>query len=124
VQVLERHCEAEKRDPATIRRSMMAFAVVGPDTHSLDVATGAVMRMFGGGRPASGEAHDSATLAAFRETLKARGMIVGTTGEVLDILGRYAALGLQEIQFQHFNFDDDAVPEYLAAEIAPRAKGL
>jgi hypothetical protein len=37
---------------------------------------------------------------------------------------RYAALGMQEIQFQHFNFEDDTVPEFLAAEVAPAAARL
>ena len=39
-EVLERHCEAEKRDPATIRRSMMVFALVGPNEAGLDDITG------------------------------------------------------------------------------------
>jgi len=51
-------------------------------------------------------------------------MIAGTTDEVVETLGQYAALGLQEVQFQHFNFDSDEIPEYLAAEIAPRVRGL
>ena len=29
-QILERHCESFDRDPATIRRSMMVFAILGP----------------------------------------------------------------------------------------------
>ena len=35
-----------------------------------------------------------------------------------------AELGMQEIQFQHFNFDDDTVPEFLAADVAPAAAKL
>lgn len=114
VQVLERHCEAEGRDPATIRRSMMAFAIVGPTERELDAASTVIMRMFGG----------RGTLAEFREGAKARGMIVGTTGEVVDTLGRLAELGLQEVELQHFDFDSDAVPEYLAADVAPLVRGL
>ena len=61
---------------------------------------------------------------SYRAAAKARGIISGRTDEVVETLGKLADLGLQEVQFQHFNFDDDSVPEYLAAEIAPRVKGL
>ena len=110
VQVLERHCEAEGRDPATIARSMMAFAIVGPDEASLDAATRRLMGMFG--------APAGSTPADYRQGLRERGMLVGGTSEVVDRLGEYAALGMEEVQMQHFEFDSDVVPEYLAAEIA------
>jgi len=116
VEVLERHCEDAGRDPATIRRSMMAFGIVGPTEQDLDAASERLMGMFG--------ARPGTTPAEFREGAKARGLIVGGTDEVVDTLGRLGELGLQEVQFQHFNFDSDAVPEYLASEIAPQAKGL
>jgi F420-dependent oxidoreductase-like protein len=116
VQVLQRHCEAEGRDPAAIRRSLMTFAVIGPDERSLDSATGRMMQMWG--------APAGTKLADYREVLRGRGMMVGGKDEVLQVLGKYAELGLQEVQFQHFSFDDDTVPEFLAAEIAPAAKSL
>ena len=116
VKVLEGHCEAVGRDPSTIARSMMTFAVIGPDAASLDRATERMMGMWG--------APAGASPADYRETLKKRGMIVGGKAEVVDACGRYAALGMQEIQFQHFNFDDDTVPEFLAAEVAPAVAGL
>jgi F420-dependent oxidoreductase-like protein len=52
------------------------------------------------------------------------GPIAQGVNELIDVLRRLGELGLQEVQFQHFNFDDDTVPEYLAAEIAPIAKDL
>ncbi len=116
VEVLHRHCEDVGRDPSTIRRSMMVFALVAPDANSLNRATEAVMRGFG--------APPGTDPAAFREGARARGMIVGGTDEVVDILGRYAELGLQELQFQHLIYESDEIPEYLAAEIAPRVKAL
>jgi hypothetical protein len=60
----------------------------------------------------------------FRKNAAERGMIVGATGEVVDRLGKLAELGLGEVMFQHFNFDSDDVPAYLAAEIAPRVRDL
>jgi len=116
VKVLEAHCETVGRDPATIRRSMMTFAVIGPDAHALDRATERMMGMWG--------APPGATLEQYRETLRKRGMIVGGKAEVVEAMGRYAELGMQEIQFQHFNFDDDTVPEFLASDCAPAAAAL
>jgi F420-dependent oxidoreductase-like protein len=114
--VLARHCEAEGRDPATIKKSMMAFALVGPTPAAVDAATTRVMSMFG--------APAGTSLADFRAGMKARGMLAGGNEEVVDQLGKLAELGLSEVQFQHFSFDSDEVPEYLAAEIAPRVKAL
>jgi alkanesulfonate monooxygenase SsuD/methylene tetrahydromethanopterin reductase-like flavin-dependent oxidoreductase (luciferase family) len=114
--VLARHCEAEGRDPATIRKSMMMFGIVGASEADLDAASLRLMSMFG--------APAGTTPAQFRQGVRSRGMISGGTDEVVDQIGRLAELGLEEIQFQHFNFDSDSVPEYLAAEIAPRVRGL
>lgn len=115
IEVLERHCEAEGRDPASIRKSMMAFGVVGPSEAHLDRAVARIQANFGqqGGDP-----------KAFREGLRARGFIVGRTDEVVDRLGELARLGLAEVMFQHLDFDSDDVPEYLAGEVAPRVRDL
>ena len=116
VTVLEGHCADLGRDPATIARSMMTFAVIGPDAASLDRATERMMGMWG--------APPGTSPADYRETLKKRGMIVGGKAEVVDACAKYAALGMQEIQFQHFNFEDDTVPEFLAAEVVPAVAGF
>jgi alkanesulfonate monooxygenase SsuD/methylene tetrahydromethanopterin reductase-like flavin-dependent oxidoreductase (luciferase family) len=94
----------------------MTSGVIGPNEQALDAATRRTMANWG-------VAPDT-SLAAFRDTLRARGTIVGTTDEVVDLLGRYAGIGLNEVDFQHFNFDSDEVPEYIAAEIAPRVAAL
>ena len=58
--------------------------------------------------------------AAYRENLaEERGFITGLTDEVVDILGNYAAMGVEEVQFEHFNFNSDEVPTYLAEELGP-----
>ncbi|MBI2766588.1 MAG: LLM class F420-dependent oxidoreductase [Chloroflexi bacterium] len=114
--VLERHCEAEGRDPATIRRSMMVFAVVGPSEASLDASSRRVMGMFG--------AAAGTSPADFRAGMRARGLIAGGTEQVVDEVGRLAELGVSELMFQHFNFDSDDVPEYLATEVVPRVRNL
>jgi F420-dependent oxidoreductase-like protein len=112
--VLARHCEREGRDPAVVAKSMMTFAIVGPSQTDIDAATARLMSTVGGG----------GSPEEFRKNAAQRGMIVGGTGEVVDRLGKLAELGMQEVMFQHFNFDVDDVPEYLAAEIAPKVRDL
>lgn len=106
-ETLERHCEAVGRDPAGIKRSMMSFGLVGPNEAAIERVRD-VLEGKGLGRGGAGPA---ATVG-------------GTTGEVIDTLGRLAELGLDEIEFQHFDFDSADVPEYLAAEVAGRARDL
>jgi F420-dependent oxidoreductase-like protein len=113
--VLARHCEAESRNPAAIAKSMMTFGIVGPSQADIDAATERLQSMFGG---------RGVSPAEFRRNAAERGMIVGDTAEVVDRLGKLAELGLGEVMFQHFNFDSDDVPAYLAAEIAPRVRDL
>ncbi len=103
-EVLERHCEAVGRDPASIKRSMMTFGLVGPNEaaikHIRDVL--ASKGLGGGGAAAAA--------------------VGGTADEVVDTLGQFGELGLDEIEFQQFDFDSDEVPEYLAAEVVPRVR--
>jgi alkanesulfonate monooxygenase SsuD/methylene tetrahydromethanopterin reductase-like flavin-dependent oxidoreductase (luciferase family) len=116
VAALERHCEAEGRDPATIRRSMMMFAMLGANEKELDRVAQRMMRVLG--------APEGATASEYREGAKARGMLVGGVDEVVDLLGRLGELGLQEVEFQHFVFDEDDVPQFIAAELRPAVRGL
>ena len=116
VEVLERHCEDIGRDPATIRRSIMTFGAVGPDRKAVEFAMDRLGRMF----PAAASGSYNDRLAAARE----KGTIAGTTEEVVDQLGKLGELGLDEVIFQHYDFDNDDVPEYLASEVVPQVAGL
>jgi len=113
--VLDAHCTTFGRDSSTIRRSMMTFGIVGPNEkalmHAAEIASHHVGR---------GQYDAKGLLAAAAE----RGVLHGTTDQVVDQLGNLAELGVQEVQFQHMDFDNDEVPEYLAAEIVPRVKNL
>lgn len=113
---LERHCEAVGRDPAAIARSMMVFGLVAPNERALAAVTAKTMAHFG--LDADGDPR------VFRERMEGRGLLSGTTNEVVAKLGALAELGLEEMVFQHLDFDSDELPEYLAAEIAPRAAAL
>lgn len=116
VAVLERHCEAEDRDPSTIARSMMTFAVLGPDEETLDRGTRRLMGMWG--------AREGMAPAEYRAGMRQRGLLAGGTDEIVDTLGKLADEGLEEIDFQHFDFDDDTVPQYIAADLMPQVRDL
>ncbi len=114
-EVLAAHCENVGRDPGTIRRSMMTFGVIGPQS-LIDKGTERLMSMYA---PGQNMAPDE-----FRKNLAAGGAIVGGTDQIVDTLGKLAEHGIQEIQFQHFFFDNDEIPEYLASDIAPQVASL
>jgi len=113
--VLAAHCENVGRDPATIRKSMMTFGLIGPQS-LIDRGTERLMGMFAPGQDLPAD--------EFRAGFAARGAIVGGTDEIVDTLGQFAEQGIQEIQFQHFFFENDEIPEYLAADIAPQVASL
>jgi F420-dependent oxidoreductase-like protein len=116
VAALERHCEAEQRDPATIRRSMMMFAILGRTEKDLDTVATRMMRVLG--------APAGATAREYRDGAKARGMLVGGVDEIVERLGRLGELGLQEAELQHFDFDSDDVPEFLASDVRAQLQVL
>jgi F420-dependent oxidoreductase-like protein len=69
IEVLDRHCEAEGRDPATLERS-----------------TQALVRM----------SEDSAQLAAWASEATRQPSITGTQAQITEELGRYDSLGVDE----------------------------
>lgn len=113
IQVLEQHCETVGRDPKTIRKSMMNFGMLGPTQAHIEAAVAKRRAQFGA-------AASGMSIAEFLAASRGRGSIAGSTDEVVEQLGKLAELGCEEIQFQHTEFDSDDIPEYLAAEIAPR----
>jgi alkanesulfonate monooxygenase SsuD/methylene tetrahydromethanopterin reductase-like flavin-dependent oxidoreductase (luciferase family) len=115
VNVVAERCADVDRDPATLHRSMMVFGLVADDERTLDRLTKFHMGMSGAtGSP-----------AAYRDArVEASNWIVGLTSEVVDRLGSLAELGVEEVQFEHFNYASDEFPEYLANEIAPAVAAL
>ncbi|MCY3921495.1 MAG: TIGR03560 family F420-dependent LLM class oxidoreductase [Chloroflexi bacterium] len=112
--VMARACEAIDRDPDEIEHSMMMFHAVG--TPELVEAGGRfAQRMFGG---------EERSLDDFLAEFKAMGRLVGGADETVDALGRLAEAGVAEVQFQHFMFDRDDVPEFLARDIAPQVADI
>lgn len=109
--VLEKHCEAVGRDPTTIRKSMMCFGMVGPSEEYVDQ----LLERFGGRLGKDPGVSRDEKLA----TARSRGMIAGGTEAVVEQLKALEELGMEEVQFQHFDFDSEEVPAYLAEAIAP-----
>ena len=112
--VMARACEAIDRDPDEIEHSMMMFHAVGPP--DLVEAGGRFAQgMFG--RP--GQSPDE-----FLTEFGSMGRLVGGADQVVDALGRLAEAGVAEVQFQHFLFDRDDVPEFLARDVAPQVADI
>jgi len=109
--VLEQHCAAEGRDPATIRRSMMCAFVIGRDQAEVERRGAALQEAV----PPLAAVAPGDLLA----TLRSRGWLVGTVAEVREQLQALAAAGVERVMLQHHNQSDDAVLELIAQEIAP-----
>lgn len=117
IEVLTQHCEKIGRDPKSIRKSMMNFGMMGPTKAHMEAAIRKRQAQFGA-------AAANQSLDEFLAASRGRGSIAGSTDEVVEQLGKLAELGLEEVQFQHTEFDSDDIPEYLAAEVAPRVAGF
>ena len=113
VEVLGEHCEVVGRDPGTIKRSMMTFGILGPHQEAAADHLQQFLRQ-----------DKSATRSEILDAGRERGMIVGSTDEVIDRLGMLAEMGLEEVMFQHMAFDDANFIEYLGTELAPRVAKL
>jgi alkanesulfonate monooxygenase SsuD/methylene tetrahydromethanopterin reductase-like flavin-dependent oxidoreductase (luciferase family) len=118
--ILEQHCAAVDRDPATLRRSLDLHALIGPTPTLVERATDTLLEVF---------AHrytgvDTSDRPRFRAEIQSNGILSGSTDEIVDTLGRYAELGIDEIIFIHFFQDLDDIPEYIAADIMPQVAAL
>ena len=112
--VMARACEAIDRDPGEIEHSMMMFHAVGPS----DVVEA-------GGKFAQGIfGRRGQSLDEFLTEFSSMGRLVGGADETVDALGRLAEAGVAEVQFQHFMFDRDDVPEFLARDVAPQVADM
>jgi probable F420-dependent oxidoreductase len=117
VRVLEEACERHDRDPATVRRSVGLYALVGEDGRDLDARWRALQRWTPGG-----------ALDGSAPGLWGRDKLVGTPDRVVERLAAFAALGVEEMivsvgSLPFAVFDDDAV-EVFARAVIPAAREL
>jgi F420-dependent oxidoreductase-like protein len=111
VAVLERHCAAVSRDPATIRRSMIIVGDVVPNARRMVRVAGKHVLHTAGLRKIEP--------MPFEVPTRAGGFVAGGRQQLVDRLGEYAALGLQEAVFKHHDLASDDLLEFLAADVAP-----
>jgi alkanesulfonate monooxygenase SsuD/methylene tetrahydromethanopterin reductase-like flavin-dependent oxidoreductase (luciferase family) len=110
--VLAGHCSAIGRDPAEIRISMLSMGPIGATQADIDAAT---QQQYDRTPPAQ-----PMSLAAYRQSLKEQGGIVGGPGEIVDRLGELAAAGVHEALFVYA----PGVPAFLASHVLPSATRL
>ena len=113
--VLERHCEDVGRDIATIRRSMLAHVITGPDQAAIDRVKPHAMKLMGAPEWSSRDNVQDA---------ESEGTLIGNAEQIVERLAQLANLGVQEVELQHYDFASDEVPEYIAAEIMPLVQTL
>ena len=97
---LDELMEAQGRDPAEVRRSMMTGCVFGRDEAEVKSK---VEARTGGKRTV--------------EELRERGLIAGTANEITDQLGRLAEAGAQRVMLQWLDLDDIEGIEAIAERV-------
>lgn len=111
---LARHCDELGRDPATIRRSMLLFATIGPDKRTEDLSLDRFLTMMS---PEGRKITLADAVAAGNAPWR------GSVEQLVDHVGQLGDLGLDEVVFEHICHDEDTVPEWLASEVVPRLSG-
>jgi alkanesulfonate monooxygenase SsuD/methylene tetrahydromethanopterin reductase-like flavin-dependent oxidoreductase (luciferase family) len=106
LRALDEACERANRDPATLRRSLMAPIVVGRDDHELQDAARRVAAVF---------ARDP------KDVLEGSGdhAAVGTVDQVAERLMALEELGYERVMLQHFAHKDLDTITLIGRELAP-----
>lgn len=99
--LLDKLLEREGRDPKSVRRSQMIGTIIAKDQATLDA---------------------DEDVNRFEEML-ARGAVVGTPSEVVEILGEKAEAGIESVMLQWMDQDDIAGLELIAREVLPHVQG-
>jgi F420-dependent oxidoreductase-like protein len=88
------------RQPSQLRRSLMTRCEIGPNDREL------------------AQRFNQTTLSM--EELRQRGLVVGTSSQIVDQLGRFAEVGVQRIMLQWLDLDDLNGLEHLATTVLPQ----
>jgi F420-dependent oxidoreductase-like protein len=106
--LLERAFEAEDRDPAEVRLSLMTGVIVAGDEDDLVRRADAVAAKRGGG--------DGRSLVASVETE----WVTGTVDQAVSKLARLEEAGVQRVMLQHLAHEDTETVALLGGEVVPR----
>jgi alkanesulfonate monooxygenase SsuD/methylene tetrahydromethanopterin reductase-like flavin-dependent oxidoreductase (luciferase family) len=109
--VLERHCAALGRDPATIARSAMVGFIAGDGPAMLRTHAAAVQRYV---PRLAGLATDDVPAA-----VRANGWLAGTPDDLIAGLRALADAGVQRVMLQHFDQTNMDVLALIAREVLP-----
>lgn len=101
--LLDGYLQAEGRKAEDVKRSLMIRCIYGKDDASLAKAL---------------EGNQSS-----KAELQARGQVIGTGSEIVDILGKWQSAGLERIMLQWTDLDDLGSLENMAHEILPHFHG-
>lgn len=91
-----------RRDPASVKRSLMTQIVFGADDAGLDARL-------------SARGHDRSKV----NDLIARGLIVGTASAVIDQIGAFVEAGVERFMLQWLDQDDIEGLEWIARDVLP-----
>jgi alkanesulfonate monooxygenase SsuD/methylene tetrahydromethanopterin reductase-like flavin-dependent oxidoreductase (luciferase family) len=109
--VLEQHCRAIGRDPASIRRSVMFNYMIGRNRAEVLERAEALKAIVPEYRPLEPE--------KILEEAAAR-TLVGTPDEIAEQMKPYTQLGVTRFMIQHFLMDDDEALRLLIDEVGAR----
>ena len=109
VAALERHCEMEKRDPATIERSIMAAYITAATEAGVN---NAYDRAVENASPRVRERIDAGEKLPW---------LMGTPSQLVEQIQEWEAEGVSRIMLQHVREPDYDVLELIASEVLPRA---
>lgn len=98
--LLNEMLDAEGRDHASVRRSIMVGSIIAKDEATLDADPDA---------------------ARFDE-LRGRGAVIGTPSEVVEVLGAKAEAGIEYVMLQWMDQDDISGLELVASEVLPHVQ--
>jgi len=107
--VLEQHCRVARRDPTSIRRSLMVPYVIGRDAREREARLANVRRIF---------PHLPRNEAGWRTS----GFLFGEPARVVEDLKRWEAVGVTRVMLQTLDVDDFAAIELLAREVVPACR--
>lgn len=110
---LDAACEAIGRDPASLRRSVMAQTLVGEDARQLEARAAELMQK-------GGESGDPAAYVANVET----DGLAGTPEQIVERLSRYAEVGIQRVMLQHLLHEDLESLALIGRDVIPAAASL
>jgi F420-dependent oxidoreductase-like protein len=109
---LDRACEVHRRDPATLRFSLMNGFLIGADRADLRARAHRLAEWRGH------EDQATADVDGYLEAL-AQPWIVGTAEEFVARLREYEAAGVDGVMLQHHLFTDEEALELIAREVIP-----